>query len=46
VTTYGKDKMSALLSTFQQGATYNGALLKVYGFDMDGLNTKWQATLK
>jgi hypothetical protein len=46
VSTYGKDKMTALLNTFQQGATYDGALQKVYGFDMDGLNTQWQATLK
>jgi hypothetical protein len=43
---YGKDKMSALLDTFQQGSTYDGALQKVYGFDMDGLNTAWQAYLK
>jgi hypothetical protein len=45
ITTYGKDKMAALESTFQQGSTYDGALQKVYGFDMDGLNTRWQATL-
>lgn len=44
--TYGKDKMYALLDTFRQGSTYDGALQKVYGFDMDGLNTIWQASLK
>jgi hypothetical protein len=43
---YGKDKMSALLDTFRQGSTYDGALKKVYGFDMDGLNIIWQASLK
>jgi len=43
---YGKDKMFALLDTFRQGSTYDGALQKVYGFDMDGLNTIWQASLK
>ena len=46
INTYGKDKMAALEATFQQGATYDGALQKVYGFNMDGLNTKWQGTLK
>jgi hypothetical protein len=46
ITTYGKDKMFALLDAFRQGNTYDGALQKVYGFDMDGLNTLWQATLK
>lgn len=46
ISTYGKDKMFTLLDTFRQGSTYNGALIKVYGFDMDGLNTIWQTTLK
>jgi hypothetical protein len=46
INTYGKDKMFALLDTFQQGSTYDGALQKVYGLNMDGLNTAWQATLK
>ncbi len=46
ISTYGKDKMSDLLDTFRQGSTYNRALQKVYGFDMDGLNTIWQTALK
>ena len=45
ISTYGKDKMFALLDTFQQGATYDGALQKIYGLNMDSLNTAWQATL-
>ncbi|MDD5289303.1 MAG: peptidase MA family metallohydrolase [Dehalococcoidales bacterium] len=45
ISNYGKDKMSALLDTFHQGSTYDGALQKVYGFDMDDLNTMWQASL-
>ena len=45
ISNYGKDKMFALLDTFRQGSTYDGALQKVYGFNMDGLNTAWQATL-
>ncbi len=43
---YGRDKMFELLSTFRQGSGYDEALLKVYGFDMDGLDTLWRASLK
>jgi hypothetical protein len=39
VDSYGQGKMSELLSTFKAGSTYDGALLKVYVFDMDGLDT-------
>ena len=38
--------MFTLLDTFRQGSTYDDALQKVYGLDMDGLNTIWQASLK
>jgi hypothetical protein len=34
--------MLELLNTFKQGSDYDGALRKVYGFDMDGLNTQWR----
>ncbi len=40
---YGQDKMRQLLETFAKGATTDDALSAVYGFDMDGLNTEWQA---
>lgn len=43
--TYGRDKMLELLETFAAGSTYDGALEKVYGFDMDGLNAEWLASL-
>jgi hypothetical protein len=43
---YGSTKMNELLKTFQAGSTYDGAFLKVYGFDMDGLNTQWQNWVK
>ena len=46
INTYGKDKMFALLDTFRQGSTYDGALEKVYSLNMNSLNTVWQATLK
>jgi len=42
VSTYGQAKMLALLETFRQGSTYDDALLKVYGFDMDGLFSLWK----
>lgn len=40
---YGQQKMFELLSTFGQGSTGDGALLKVYGFDMDSLNNLWRS---
>ena len=39
---YGQGKMLELLKTFKQGSSYDRALEKVYGFDMDGLNTLWR----
>jgi hypothetical protein len=43
---FGRNKMLELLNTFAQGSGYDDALLKVYGFDVDGLNLQWQASLK
>ena len=43
VSTYGQAKMLELLNTFREGNTYDGALEKVFGFDMDGLNALWQS---
>ncbi|GAI55589.1 unnamed protein product, partial [marine sediment metagenome] len=34
-------KMLELLNTFGEGSSYDGALDKVYGFDMDGLDALW-----
>jgi len=42
ISNYGQAKMLELLLTFRQGSSYDGALEKVYGFDMDGLDTLWQ----
>ncbi len=39
---YGQEKMFELLETFKQGSSYDAALVKVYGFDMDGLNNLWR----
>jgi len=42
LTNYGQGKMLELLNTFRQGSSYDGALEKVYGFDMDGLDALWR----
>jgi hypothetical protein len=42
ITNYGQDKMLELLLTFKQGSGYDEALEKVYGFDMNGLDTLWR----
>lgn len=42
ISNYGQTQMLELLLTFRQGSSYDGALEKVYGFDMDGLDTLWQ----
>ena len=42
---YGQTKLSLLLSTFSQGSTYDNAFKTVYGFDIAGLNTLWQASV-
>jgi len=41
ISTYGEDKMHALLDVFSKGSTYDNALQSVYGFDSDGLNSRW-----
>ena len=40
---YGQVKMFELLNTFKQGSGYDEALKKVYGFDMDELNSLWRS---
>jgi len=42
ITNYGQGKMLELLNTFRQGTSYDGALEKVYGFNMDGLDALWR----
>jgi hypothetical protein len=43
---YGEAKMRELLLTFREGTGYDAALEKVYGFDTDGLNYRWQEEMK
>jgi hypothetical protein len=42
---YGQSKMLDLLTLFEQGSTHDEALTEVYGFDIDGLDANWRATL-
>ena len=42
ISSFGQDKMYELLSIFKQGSSYDGALMGVYGFDMDGLDSLWR----
>lgn len=39
---YGKEKMAELLAVFKEGALYDDALMKVYGFDQDELDAQWR----
>jgi hypothetical protein len=34
--------MLELLNTFGEGSSYDGAVNRVYGFDMDGLDSLWR----
>ena len=41
INNYGQSRMLELLNAFREGSGYDEALLKVYDFDMDGLNKLW-----
>jgi len=41
--TYGQGEMLRLLETFREGCDYNEALERVYGFDIEGLDSLWRA---
>jgi len=45
VDSYGQSKMLELLGLFKQGETCDAALTQVYGFDTDGLDSRWRETL-
>ncbi|MCD6358394.1 MAG: peptidase MA domain-containing protein [Dehalococcoidia bacterium] len=42
IETYGRDYMNQLLSVFKQGNSDDFALESVYGFDTDGLDSRWR----
>lgn len=43
VETYGQPKMNELLLSLRDGTTIDSALVKVYGFDVEGLEDAWRA---
>jgi hypothetical protein len=45
IQTYGRDKMTALLIALRDGATIDEALQSAYGFDTDGLENAWRASI-
>ena len=45
IDTYGQDKMTDLLVLYRDGITTDQALLQTYGFDIDGLEDAWRASV-
>jgi Peptidase MA superfamily len=46
IETYGQDNMNSLLITLRDGTTIDEALMKVYGFDVDGLENAWRKAIR
>ncbi len=42
---YGEDKFRELLAAFRDGSRTDDALMKVYGFDQDGLENAWRQSV-
>jgi hypothetical protein len=42
---YGQDKMNTLLVTLRDGSTVDEALVQVYGFNINGLETAWRESI-
>jgi hypothetical protein len=42
---YGEEKFAQLYAVFREGSTTDNALEQVYGFDQDGLEDAWRASL-
>ena len=45
IETRGWDKMQELLDVFSQGSTDEKAILEVYGWDYDTLESLWRGSL-
>jgi hypothetical protein len=45
ISTYGEEKMTALLVALRDGATTDEALTQTYGFNIDGLETQWRKSI-
>ncbi|HKJ37241.1 MAG TPA: peptidase MA family metallohydrolase [Anaerolineales bacterium] len=45
IETHGQDKMTELLMSLRDGSTIDDALITAYGFDVDGLDDVWRASI-
>jgi len=45
VNDYGADKLAGLFAVFKAGSTVDKALLQVYGFDQDGMESAWRQSV-
>lgn len=45
IETYGEEKFAELFANFRGGNSTAGALEEVYGFDQDGLENEWRASV-
>jgi hypothetical protein len=45
IETYGQEKMNSLLIALRDGTTIDDALLKIYGFDIEGLEDAWRGAI-
>lgn len=45
VETYGQEKMTALITALRDAKSIDTALLEVYGFDTDGLDSAWRESV-
>jgi hypothetical protein len=45
IKTFGQAKMNDLLESLRDGATIDAALQRLYGFDVDGLEDAWRASI-
>jgi hypothetical protein len=46
IETYGQEQMDSLLLALRDGATIDEALVQVYGFDVDGLESAWRGSVR
>jgi hypothetical protein len=46
IESYGQANMNSLLITLRDGTTIDEALMKVYGFDVDGLEEAWRKAIR
>lgn len=42
---YGQEKMTSLLVTLKEGFAIDAALMKIYGFDLNGLEDAWRQAI-